>query len=339
MADALPPPRVPWGPVAFVLDGPRKVREPTGSGIWRTGSGAWGAGSGRFTCVPVVANDETPDERRKKRRGTHRELQPVYPNAGLTALYAGKLQAFVYEMNRDVVRTLRAVFSRNTPLVATLATDALPSRELQDAMRELAKKWGKRINDAAPELAEYFSRDIQDRSDRALRRILERAGFSVTFKMTAGMRDVVNATTQANVSLIKSIPSQYLTDVEGLVMRSVQTGRDLGTLSRELRHRYDLTHKRAALIARDQNNKATAAMNRTRRLELGITQARWRHSGGGKTPRPDHVAFSQGNDGGPYFDVRKGAFISGEWIQPGELINCRCVAIAVMPWDVIRLAA
>ena len=42
-----------------------------------------------------------------------------------------------------------------------------------------------------------------------------------------------------------------------------------------------------------------AAMNRARQDELGIEKARWRHSGGGKHPRPTHVA----NDGKTYDEL------------------------------------
>ncbi len=161
--------------------------------------------------------------------------------------------------------------------------------------------------------------------------ILRRAGLTVQFRMTPAAQEVYDAAVIENVGLIRSIAQQHLQDVEGMVMRSVQAGRDLGQLAPELRARYGITKRRAALIARDQNNKATAVIVRTRQKELGITQARWLHSHAGRVPRPSHVAFSEGRDGGPYYDVEKGALIDGERIFPGELINCRCVSRSVIP--------
>jgi uncharacterized protein with gpF-like domain len=64
-------------------------------------------------------------------------------------------------------------------------------------------------------------------------------------------------------------PSQYFTDVEGLVMRSVQTGRDLGQLTKDLQEQFGVTRRRAAFVARDQNNEATASMTRTRQTSRG----------------------------------------------------------------------
>ena len=142
------------------------------------------------------------------------------------------------------------------------------------------------------------------------------------------MKDIVAATIQQNVALIKSIPQKYLSDVEGHVMRSIAAGRDLGTLSKALQKNYGVTRRRAAFIARSQNNLASASMNRVRQLEIGITKATWRHSAAGKVPRKTHVA-----NNGKTFDVAKGWYDPHEkkWIQPGELPGCRCVSISIIP--------
>jgi uncharacterized protein with gpF-like domain len=90
---------------------------------------------------------------------------------------------------------------------------------------------------------------------------------------------------------------------------------------------YPKAANRAVLIARDQSNKANGVVIRARRLELGISEAIWMHSHAGKVPRPDHVAAN-----GRRFKVAEGCLISGEYIQPGELINCRCTSRAVLPF-------
>lgn len=159
----------------------------------------------------------------------------------------------------------------------------------------------------------------QDRNDKALAKILKDGGFSVRFQQTQAMKDIVTATIQQNVALIKSIPQKYLSDVEGEVMRSIAAGRDLGTLAKSLQKHYGVTRKRAAFISRSQNNLASASMGRARQLEIGVTKATWRHSAAGKVPRKTHVA-----NNGKTYDVAKGWFDPHEkkWIQPGELPNC-----------------
>ena len=55
--------------------------------------------------------------------------------------------------------------------------------------------------------------------------------------MTLAMENVMKSFIHENVNLIKSIPEKYFTEVEGMVMRSVRSGRDLAYLSDELEHR------------------------------------------------------------------------------------------------------
>lgn len=250
-------------------------------------------------------------------------LEPVWPSVGIQARYQRKLDEYVRAMADSVTYWLKASYRANTP---EMAADASPAVELQGACRKLARRWQRNFNKLAPELAEYFAKSATDRSDKALAEMLRKRGFTVKFKATAAQNDAYQAIIGENLALIKSIPAQYMTGVEGSVMRSVMAGRDLATLTRELQAHHGVTQRRAAFIARDQNNKATATMNRVRQRELGITKAKWMHSGGGKEPRPEHVAFS-----GQTYDVDKGAFLEGKWTWPGVEINCRCTSVSIVP--------
>lgn len=249
-----------------------------------------------------------------------RRLAAVRPNVGLRIAYHRKIMRLVDEMAASVEYWLRAAYRANPP---AMATDATPAAELQDAIDKMSRRWQQRFNAAAPELAAFFARSASKRSDAMLRSILRKGGISVKFQMTAAMRDILRATIEENVGLIRSIPQQYLGEVQGLVMRSVTAGRDLGFLSRELRERYGITKRRAALISLDQNNKATSALQRARQVELGIEEGIWMHSHAGKEPRPTHLA----NDG-KKFSIADGWYDPDRRVRrriwPGELINCRC---------------
>lgn len=258
-------------------------------------------------------------------RKHEKALPPVHPNAGIEAMYHRKLAALVDEMARSYAYWVKAQY-RETPPV--LAQDAAPAKELQRELSLVGKRWQKRIDEMAPRLATWFADSTSRRSTAALKRILKEGGMSVDFKMTAPMLDAYAATLQENVSLIKSIGSQYHTEIEGLVMRSVSAGRDLADLTKELEHRYGVTRRRAALIALDQNNKATSTFVKVRQVNLGL-MATWLHSHGGKEPRPTHVANS-----GKVYDPAKGWFDPDPKVRrriwPGELIKCRCVSRTVV---------
>lgn len=251
-------------------------------------------------------------------------LAPVRPNAGIRRNYQARIDRLVGEMHRSLLYWLSAAY-RATPPEA-LALDASPAATLQAAFRKLARRWQRRFDKAGPQLTRYFAQAVKDRSERDLAATLKQAGITVEFKMTRAVQDAYSAVIGEQVGLIRSIASEHLAAVEGLVMRSVQQGRNLGPLTKEIKARYGLSRKRAALIARDQNNKASATITKTRQQGLGLTRATWLHSTAGKHPRPEHVAAS----GKPY-DIAKGMFLEGRWTWPGVEINCRCVSVPIIP--------
>jgi SPP1 gp7 family putative phage head morphogenesis protein len=255
--------------------------------------------------------------------------KPVRPNKGLEVKYRSAIQKLIAEMQGSVEYWTKAAYRDEPPRMATLvdmAADAAPSKKMSKRLSVLSERWIDKFNEAAPKIAESYLREQFKASDSAFRRSLKEAGWSVEFKLTPAVRDAFEASLAENISLIKSIPEQYFKQVDGIVMRSYTAGRDLETMVKELKELYPKASDRAELIARDQSNKANAVVNRARQLELGITQAVWLHSSAGKHPRPSHVAAN-----GKEYDIAQGCYIDGEYILPGQKINCRCVSRPVLP--------
>ena len=250
----------------------------------------------------------------------------VHANMGVRQRYQRRLLTLIREMTDSAEYWLSAQRKAAPPV---LASDATPSEAMQKELRKLAKRWKKRFDEMAPQVAESFVKNQFRGTSLAMRQALRDAGWSVEFTLTPAMRDAFEASLAENVGLIKSIPEQYLQEVEGIVMRNYSAGRDLKSMAAEIRSRYHVVANRAVLIARDQSNKANAVVQRARQQDLGITEAIWMHSHAGKTPRPTHVAMN-----GKRYEVAKGMWDSAvkKWIFPGEEINCRCVGRSVLPW-------
>jgi SPP1 gp7 family putative phage head morphogenesis protein len=253
----------------------------------------------------------------------------VHPNAGVEAWYRAQLQQLITRMFRDLRHTLEDLWAGAEPV--TIAHDAKPPK--MDLLTRAMNKWGglwvKRIETLSERLADEFANKNRNVTDAAVKRSFANAGLTFKFRPTVAMVEGYKAVVAENVSLIKSIPAEALKKAEGDIYRAVTKGSDLASLSVKLRDSYHVTYNRAALIARDQNNKAKAVFEASRRQEVGITEAVWMHSHGGAEPRPSHVALD-----GTKYTIAKGAWDRTEkaWIQPGELINCRCVSKAVMPF-------
>src|SRR5208337_645094 len=161
-------------------------------------------------------------------------LRAIRPNVGIAADYQKKLNTIIDAMVRSYAWHIRAQYRRKPP---EMALDASPAEALAKVLKWLSRFWEKKINATAPKLAAWFAKKAGTRSDEALRKILRDGGISIKFQMTPAMVDNVDAIVAENVSLIKSIPEQFHTQVEGIVMRSVTAGRDLHSLTTELQER------------------------------------------------------------------------------------------------------
>lgn len=244
-------------------------------------------------------------------------------NAGLEAAYRKHLIVLIRRMHRDTLQTVRAHYRRAEP---DIALDANPLTALRTALTRLRIKWWRLFRDQAEALAELVVRQGLSDTDADLKRRLKRAGFGITFKPSADLQRRLALATQENVQLITSIGEQYQQGVTSLVTDAVMAGGDLGTLTQKLQSRYGVSERKATTIARDQTHKINQSVERQRCGELGLKEAYWRHVGGGRFSRDDHRRA----DGRRYL-VSEGCPISGENIQPGQLVNCRCRAEYIIP--------
>lgn len=255
-------------------------------------------------------------------------VKAIQANRGIEARYRRKLQEMIAEMHGSLEYWITAAYKDNPPKMATLvAEDAFgPAARIKKVLDDLAKRWVDRFNDKASGIAQAYLRSMFNASDNSFRQALKEAGWTVKFELTPTVRDALNASIIENTKLITNLPVEYLSKVQGIVMRTYAAGRDLHSMTKELKQLYPEFADRAETIALDQSNKANSTVNRARQLELGITEGIWQHSHGGKIPRADHLAAN-----GKRYNIVQGCLISGEYIQPGQKINCRCSCRSVLP--------
>lgn len=262
-------------------------------------------------------------------------LRPIRPNAGVEAKYQRALDNLLSEMDKSLRYWITAEYRKALPRItqdaaAGMAMDASVASMLQTLMNRLTKRWRKKFDDTAKELADRTVFDVERNSTAAMQKALKGAGVTVQFKPTPAVKQAMQLAVNENVMLIKSIAEQHLNDVGQMAMRSAMRGGDLKELTDGLTERFGITRRRAANIARDQNSKITTAINRQRQMDMGLFEAEWMHSGGGKEPRPKHVAAGRTR---LRFDIREGVDVDGDGrkILPGQDINCRCTWRMILP--------
>jgi len=272
---------------------------------------------------------------------------PIRANAGIEAEYKKRLQALIGNMFASLNHWLSAEYRRQqekilaydaaTPwwrltLDRVPAFDASPARGMRDALRRRMRQWHEEFDEAAVRYATWFANRANATATLATgASIAHVVGFAVQFKPTRAMNNAMQSIIAENVGLIKNISDQTKFQIEGMVMRSVRSGRDLAGLKADLEKIFDDNKARAARIARDQNNKATEALSSVRMKSVGITKAVWIHSGVARQPRPTHVAMHgkpfdlSGENAGLYDSAVK------RFVLPGEEPLCDCTKAPLVP--------
>lgn len=146
-----------------------------------------------------------------------------------------------------------------------------------------------------------------------------------------GLTNNIEAAVQRNVALIRGLTGDVAKRLESSLLQALTQGVNNAEIAKIIGREFGISRKRAALIARDQAASFNGNLNRIRQTAMGVTEYVWsssldsrvRGNPEGKYPRatPSHWAregktfkWSEPPEGG----------------APGEAIQCRCVAKAVI---------
>lgn len=144
---------------------------------------------------------------------------------------------------------------------------------------------------------------------------------------------------QANLALVRSLGADQVQQLADILRPAQATGARWEEVADQVQARLNVGSTRARLIARDQTNKFNGQMQRQSQTTAGITQYRW------STAKDMAV---RGRPGGEYARSKDKHWPLEASIQswtdppvipgtnrrahPGEEIQCRCVALPVVPW-------
>lgn len=132
--------------------------------------------------------------------------------------------------------------------------------------------------------------------------------------------------TAENVSLIRSLTTTPLDEVERLIVRGFASGERHEVMAKEIAQRFDVARSRARLIARDQVGKLNAQIGRDANKALGLNQFRWR-SVRDKAVRPQHAEWDRKSKDEPFSYDGTAGYRPPE--LPGQAVQCRCYDEAV----------
>lgn len=161
-----------------------------------------------------------------------------------------------------------------------------------------------------------------------------------------GLGDAVNSSVRENVRLIKTIPQQYLDEIERIVLQETVKGRSATSIIDQIREVHNVSENRARVIARDQTNKINGELTRQRQTALRIRAFRWRTVGDEVVRESHRLRNGKVYAWAPEFVGQRladGTVLLDPTVDdigyPGEDIQCRCIAEPIIEPDRVVLAA
>jgi SPP1 gp7 family putative phage head morphogenesis protein len=253
--------------------------------------------------------------------------------------YTRELDALVTTMT-DLTKTL--LFSRLPDIVSQAkilrpVTDSLHQDDFTDEISRI-------INRIKSELSARFGEEnyrqaalaagvsVAQFNKKEVLKVIRALGGIDVFMAEPYLESEMAAFVKQNVSLIKSVPDRYFTEVEEIVFRGARQGLSNTEIKKEVTARFDVSKNRAKFIARDQVGKFNGQLTQLRQQSVGIKEYIWRNSldervrGNPKGLYPK-VKHSHWTREGKRYKWSK-APVDG---HPGEAPGCRCTAEPVLP--------
>lgn len=254
-----------------------------------------------------------------RRKGSTAQLPQI---TGTLAAERAYLKAL-----RTILRAMAAETRQN--IVPLAVAEIQASRAMT---RDADRSWFFRLMEMSIDLAisaeGMIGRILGLEAERHTDRFMETAKRTLGVDLMSVVRqedlaDYLEAAALRNAGLIKGLSDDMVKRVQTTVTNSVINGRTAADLRAELTRQFQIEDRRAQLIARDQTAKLNSDLNRIRHQQAGITEYTWRTAADERV-RPRHREL----EGKVYkYGEPTGA---EEGLPPGQPINCRCIAQAIV---------
>ena len=135
-----------------------------------------------------------------------------------------------------------------------------------------------------------------------------------------------------NTKLIKSIPNQYLNQVQDILTEKFSTlvglpSTDTKSLIQHLVDgRLEVGESRVKIIARDQTHKVVADFNNARYTSYGVVKGIWKVADTSNRLRESHRLLADQE-----YVINVGIQSGSKYIKPAEEVLCRCDVIPIIP--------
>lgn len=278
------------------------------------------------------------------------ESSNFVPPKAIGVVYSKDIRNMVNAMIKDYKSILTIYKDKKDQITMDAKESTWLTTDIQDRLELLGKKWEEKFKIFAEAKSAQVVKRVLKATDTQLKQVLIKFFAQERLELIGKviptpLRQVMKAHIIENVSLIKSIQSQYHERIVGAVTRSITGTGSIKSLAMEISKYNREGLNRANLIALDQTRKMYSTMNLRRFEQVGITKVKWLHTHAGKTVRPYHHRKWDGDYSnypnvnglnGLIFDISNPPVIQeakGKQKEirgyPAELPFCTCVMRAI----------
>lgn len=248
--------------------------------------------------------------------------------------YNAELQRMINLIRVDIEKSI-------TPQLRELAPEYTADTwvdVITASLSALRARWsGERFQQFAERVAANFVQAVNLQNQQQFAKQFKSFGINV-FGANATVSDYLQASVADNVRLIKSIPEQYLTQVESIVLTNMRSGLRPSAIQKQLVDQFGLTKNRAKLIAVDQSSKVANDLARKRMQAAGIRHFKWVTSADSRV-RDEHTMLAN-----KVTKYGKGIYAfddlpldkKGQPVAPGIPVRCRCIQQPVLESEIER---
>lgn len=273
------------------------------------------------------------------------KIRPVKSQKGIEADYRKELNRLAKALEIEIRQNVM-------PLLKNRKEEYTSDGVVDDVIRALSAAKAKFASIAMrylPVASRFVNRVSQNNQKRIASGAENAVGVNMEHVLqTPELNGLLEAETQKNIALIKSIPDEFFKDIEVTIMNGITEGKRWETIAKEIAGTKGITStfgklkNRVKLIARNEASNINATLNKRRQEALGIELYEWSGSLD-ERERKNHRAMEskicKWSDPTVYADSieaattgkwKKRSSIGGVELHPGHDYNCRCAAIGVI---------
>ncbi|QZI90968.1 hypothetical protein MYOV024v1_p0043 [Vibrio phage PS34B.2] len=258
--------------------------------------------------------------------------KPIELPKAIGISYNAELQRMVRRIKKDIDQSIK-------PQVKDLEFEYTADSwadVIEVSLAALRQRWSSEIfNRFAERLASKFVQAVNLQNQQQFQNQYKSFGINI-YAGNQAVSDYLDATVKDNVRLIKSIPDQYLTQVESIVLGNMRAGMRPSAINKQLQDQFGVTERRARVISRDQTSKASNGLAKKRMESSGFKYFQWIDSKDSRVrSRHKHIANKVTKYGkGIYSFSDLPLNDKGIPIAPSDDIQCRCVMRPVLPSEI-----